>query len=198
VSAARSTRAPVRAALSALLAAAAAAGCRQDMHDQPRYEPFEASDFFDDGRSARPLVVGTVARGFLNEDQHLHRGRIGGELADRFPFAVDRTVLERGRERYGIFCAPCHDAAGNGNGVIVQRGFKHPPSFHIQRLREAPPGWFFEVITKGYGAMYDYADRVPPADRWAITAYVRALQRSAHASLADVPQAQRDELEETR
>ena len=198
MSAARSTRAPVRAALSALLAAAAAAGCRQDMHDQPRYEPFEASDFFDDGRSARPLVVGTVARGFLNEDQHLHRGRIGGELADRFPFAVDRTVLERGRERYGIFCAPCHDAAGNGNGVIVQRGFKHPPSFHIQRLREAPPGWFFEVITKGYGAMYDYADRVPPADRWAITAYVRALQRSAHASLADVPQAQRDELEETR
>jgi hypothetical protein len=168
------------------------------MHDQPRYEPFEASEFFADGRSARPLVTGTVARGFLEEDEHLHRGRVGGELAELFPFAVDRAVLERGRERYGIFCTPCHDAAGNGNGVVVQRGFKHPPSFHIQRLREAPPGWFFEVITKGYGAMYDYADRVPPADRWAITAYVRALQRSAHATLEDVPQARRAELEAAR
>ena len=192
-------RARGAAALSGgILAAFAAAGCRQDMHDQPRYEPFEASEFFADGRSARPLVAGTVARGFLEEDEHLHRGRVGGELAELFPFAVDRAVLERGRERYGIFCTPCHDAAGNGNGVVVQRGFKHPPSFHIQRLREAPPGWFFEVITKGYGAMYDYADRVPPADRWAITAYVRALQRSAHASLADVPQARRAELEATR
>jgi hypothetical protein len=186
------------ALLGGILASLAAAGCRQDMHDQPRYEPFEASDFFADGRSARPLVAGTVARGFLEEDEHLYRGRVGGELAELFPFAVDRAVLERGRERYGIFCTPCHDAAGNGNGVVVQRGFKHPPSFHIQRLREAPPGWFFEVITKGYGAMYDYADRVPPADRWAITAYVRALQRSAHATLADVPEARRAELEAAR
>ena len=198
MSAARSTRAPVRAALSALLAAAAAAGCRQDMHDQPRYEPFEASDFFDDGRSARPLVVGTVARGFLNEDQHLHRGRIGGELADRFPFAVDRTVLERGRERYGIYCWPCHGATGDGHGIITRRGYPNPPSYHIPRLVQAPDRHFMDVIRDGYGVMYSYAARVAPADRWAMVAYIRALQLSQDADASALADEDRAALEEVR
>lgn len=176
------------------LVALAAAGCRQDMHDNPRYEPFEASVLFPDGRSARPSVPGTVARGRLRADAHLHRGRVGGELAETFPFAVTREVLERGRERYRVFCAPCHDHLGTGDGMIVQRGMRRPPSLHVERLRESPPGHFFDVMTRGFGAMYDVADRVPAADRWAIAAWIRVLQRSQNASLSDVPEVERERL----
>lgn len=157
------------------------------MHDQPRYDAFEGSSFFSDGRSVRPSIEGTIARGHLNEDKHLHTGRIGTELAATYPFAVDRTVLERGRQRYSIFCTPCHGEAGFGNGMIVERGFRRPPSLHEQRLRDAPPGYIFDVITNGFGVMYDYADRIEPHDRWAIAAYIEALQLSQYADLNDAP-----------
>jgi len=172
--------------------------CRQDMHDQPRYEPLEASTFFADGRSARPLVAGTVARGALEADEFFYTGKANGTLVDTFPFPVTREVLLRGQERYNIFCSPCHDGVGNGQGMIVQRGFRRPPSFHDDRLRQAPVGYFFEVITKGFGTMYDYADRVPPRDRWAIIAYIRALQFSQHATLDDVPSEEQQHLAGTR
>jgi hypothetical protein len=165
------------------------------MHDQPRFEPLEPSDFFEDNRSARPYVRGTVARGGLRQDEHLYRGRVGGELADTIPFSVTRQTLERGRERFDIFCAPCHGRLGTGQGVIVQRGFRPPPSFHEDRLREMPVGHFFDVITNGFGTMKDYASRVPVEDRWAISAYIRALQFSQNANLDDVPSAERQRLE---
>jgi hypothetical protein len=161
-------------------------GCRQVMDDEARVKPLEASTFFEDGRTARPLVPGTVARGYLREDTHLYAGRVDGELAEAFPFPIDRPVLERGRERFNIFCAPCHDQVGYGQGMIVRRGFRPPPSFHEERLREAPAGHFFDVITNGFGAMYSQADRIPPHDRWAIVAYIRALQLSQWASFADL------------
>jgi mono/diheme cytochrome c family protein len=154
------------------------------MHDQPKYEPLEASAFFDNGASARPLVAGTVARGELKLDTHLQTGRVGGELAGTFPFAIDARALDRGQERYDIYCAPCHDLAGTGRGMIVQRGYRPPPSFHIERLREAPPGHFFDVITNGFGAMPDYRGPIAPADRWAIIAYIRALQLTRHPEAA--------------
>jgi mono/diheme cytochrome c family protein len=187
-----------RACLAAVVLAAALAACRQDMHDQPKYEPLETSAFFADHRSARPLVAGTVARGRLFEDQHLYAGQVGGKPAETFPFAVTREVLERGRERYGIYCTPCHDALGTGEGTVVQRGMKRPPSLHIDRLRQAPPGYYFDVMTNGFGAMFDYADRITAEDRWAIAAYVRVLQMSQNATLADVPQAERAALEAQR
>jgi len=170
------------------------AACEQQMADQPKYEPLETSTLFADGRSSRPLIPGTVARGHLKTDEHLYTGQSGGALADTFPFLVTREILERGRERYNIFCAPCHDHVGNGRGMIVQRGFQPPPSFHIDRLREAPVGYFFTVITNGFGAMYDYAARIPPRDRWAIIAYIRALQLSQRTLLADVPAEERERL----
>lgn len=175
---------------------ALAGGCRQDMYDQPRYEPLEASSFFDNGQSARPLVAGTVARGELRTDDHLYKGKVNGKLVETFPFPVDRALIERGRERFNIFCSPCHGRLGDGRGMIVQRGFSAPPSFHIDRLRKEPVGHFFDVITNGHGAMYSYASRVPPRDRWAITAYIRALQLSQHSMLADVPDDERKRLEE--
>jgi len=162
------------------------AACRQDMHDQPRFEPLEGSTFFADGRSSRPRVPGTVARGEREYDSHFEEGRVNGELASTFPMEVTREVVERGRERYDVFCAACHDRAGTGRGIVVERGLKQPSSLHIERLRKAPPGYVFDVITRGFGAMYDMADRIPPADRWAITAYVRVLQRSQNATIADV------------
>lgn len=177
-----------------LLFALLSGSCRQEMYDQAKKQTFERTSFFADGRASRPSVPGTVARGQLRLDEHLHTGRIGGELAATFPFPVDRALLERGRERYGIFCSPCHDSLGSGQGMIVQRGMKQPASFHEQRLREAPPGYFFDVITNGFGAMYDYADRIPARDRWAITAYVRALQLSQTATLDDVPEPERARL----
>jgi hypothetical protein len=179
---------------AALLGLLALAGCRQDMHDQPRYEPFEASSFFKDGRSARPQVPGTIARGRLFEDELLHAGRVDGAPAAVFPFAVTRALIERGRERYDIFCSPCHAYDGAGDGLVVQRGMRRPSSLHVERLVQAPAGYFFDVISNGFGAMYDFADRIPAEDRWAIVAYVRVLQRSQAGTLADLSSEQREML----
>jgi len=172
------------------------AGCRQEMSDQPRYEPLEASSFFEDGRASRPLVPGTVARGDLRADAHLYTGRSGGRLVDAFPFSVTREALARGRERYDIFCSPCHDRVGYGQGMVARRGFGPPPSFHIDRLRDAPVGHFFDVISHGKGDMPDYAAQVSARDRWAIVAYIRALQLSQRASLADIAAAKRQRMEQ--
>jgi len=170
--------------------------CRQDMFDQPRTRPLRRSEFFSDGRSARPPVAGTVARGELRDDPHLYTGRVNGALVTTFPFPVSGEVLERGRGRYNIFCAPCHDRVGNGNGMIVRRGFRAPPSFHIDRLRAAPVGHYFDVVTNGFGAMPDYAAQIPAHDRWAVIAYIRALQLSQRATPADVPPAVLKQLPE--
>lgn len=178
-----------------LLALPVLGGCRQDMHDQPRHEPLEKSTFFADGRASRPQVKGTVARGQLELDAVLLTGLVDGQPVAEFPVSVDRELIERGRERFEIFCSVCHDSAGNGNGMIVKRGLKRPASFHEERLREAPPGYFYDVITRGYGVMYDYSDRIPPRDRWAIVAYIRALQLSQNATLEDVPPDERARLE---
>jgi hypothetical protein len=173
------------------------AGCPQEMANQPKYKPYAPSTFFGDGRSARPLVEGTVARGHIRLDEPLYTGKIAGTLADALPFPVTRPLLERGQERYNIYCTPCHDHVGNGQGMVVRRGFRRPPSLHIDRLREAPIGYFFDVMTNGFGAMPDYAAQVTPHDRWAIAAYMRALQLSQHATLADVPVAVRPQLQGT-
>ena len=170
-------------ALSVLLAAA---GCRQDMHDQPKYTAYKPSGFFSDQRSARPIVEGTIARGQLYEDELLHTGRVKGQPATAFPFAIDETLMRRGRERYDIYCSPCHGLTGEGDGMVVQRGYRRPPSFHTDRLREAPPGHVFDVITNGLGAMPDYAAQVAVRDRWAIAAYMRALQLSQNAAAAQL------------
>jgi hypothetical protein len=169
-----------------LLAIVATAGCRIDMHVQPRQNPLSRSDFFVDQRSARPPVEGTVARGQLHEDTYLYTGKLGNNPGDYMPFPVTEQVLERGRERYNIYCAPCHSRVGDGNGFIPSRGFaRKPPSFHIPRLQKAPLGYIYGVITEGFGIMPDYTSQIPPEDRWKIVAYVRALQLSQHATLAD-------------
>ncbi len=177
-----------------VLSAVCALSCRLDMHIQPKYQPDRASTFFQDGRDDRPKIDDTVARGHMHTDELLYTGRVNGVLADQFPFPVTRQVLERGRARFNIYCTPCHDYTGSGRGMVVQRGFPSPPSYHIQRLMEALAGHFFEVITDGYGAMFSYAGRITPEDRWAIVAYIRALQLSQHATLDDVPAGERDKL----
>jgi mono/diheme cytochrome c family protein len=161
-----------------LLILLGAAGCRQDMHDQPRYEPLEASRFFPDGQASRPLVDGTVAREQLNDDEHLYTGKVNGQPATTFPFEIGHENLDRGQQRYDVFCAPCHDRVGNGTGMIVRRGYRQPQSFHTDRLRQAPPGHFFDVITNGFGAMPDYRAQLRPEERWEVVAYIRALQLS--------------------
>jgi hypothetical protein len=192
---ARSPNAAVLLRALAITLAVLTAACRQDMHDAPRYDPLEASTFFADGQAARPFVVNTVARGQLREDDHMYRGRIGDELADMFPMPVTAEVMARGQERFNVFCAPCHGPTGAGNGMIVQRGFRAPPSMHEDRLRTAPVGYYFDVMTNGFGAMQDYAAQVPVADRWAIAAYIRALQLSQRATVDDVPPDRRAELD---
>jgi len=169
--------------------------CRLDMHDAPRYEPLEASTFFADGRASRTLVANTVARGTLREDEHFYQGKINGELTDMFPMPVTTEMMARGQERYNVFCSPCHGRTGQGNGMVVQRGFRAPPSFHDERLRNAPVGYYVDVETNGFGAMQDYSAQVPVADRWAIAAYIRALQFSQNASVNDVPPDRRAELD---
>jgi mono/diheme cytochrome c family protein len=163
------------------------AGCRQDMHNQPKYRGLRASTFFADGSSARPLVEGTVARGTLQEDEAFFTGKIDKATVKELPLAVDEALLNRGQERFNIYCSPCHGRTGAGNGMVVQRGFRQPPSFHIDRLRQADVGYFFGVITNGFGVMPDYRTQVAPRDRWAIVAYIRALQLSQHAPASDVP-----------
>jgi mono/diheme cytochrome c family protein len=182
-------------ALGVAVVSLAVAGCRQDMHDAPRYEPLEASAFFANGQASRMLVANTVARGTLREDVHLNEGKVDGQLATTFPMPVTAEVMARGRERFGVFCTPCHGPTGSGNGMVVQRGFRAPPSYHEDRLRNAPVGYFFDVMTNGFGAMNDYASQVPVADRWAIAAYIRALQLSQRATVADVPANRRADLD---
>ena len=190
----------VRGARAGALVLACAAGlalaaCRQDMHDAPRYDPLEAAAFFGNGSAARQPLANTVARGQLNLDRHLYEGVVDGRPAESFPMPVTADVMARGQERFNVFCAPCHDRTGAGNGTIVQRGFRQPPSFHADRLRNAPAGYFFDVMTHGFGAMQDYAAQIPVADRWAITAYVRALQLSQRATINDVPPDRQAELD---
>jgi len=170
--------------------------CRQDMHDQPRYEPNEGNAAYPDGRSDRPQVKGTLARGQLIVDELLHTGKEEGNFSTRFPFPVTKELLQRGRERYDIFCSVCHDRTGEGYGMAVQAGFIRPASFHDERLREAPPGYFFDVITNGFGAMYDYSDRITPRDRWAIVSFIRALQTSASVSEENLSESSRLQLSE--
>ena len=182
--------------LSLLMLATATGACRRDMFQQPFSRPLEASDFFQDNHMAsRPLVPYTVARGHLDADEVFYKGKIGTNLVETFPFPITREVLERGRERFDIHCSPCHGRTGEGHGMIVQRGFPPPPSYHIDRLRKAPVGHFFDVITQGYGVMYSYASRVEPADRWAIAAYIRVLQQSQDTSLTQLTPEERQQLE---
>lgn len=175
-------------ALAAGLALLLGAGCRQDMHDGPYVERLEKSTFFDDGRGSRPPVAGAVAYGDLRADAHLYTGYVGGELASSFPMEVTRETVERGRTRFEIFCQPCHGSLGDGYGSIVQRGFQQPPSYHIDRLRNAPAGHFYNVIANGYGRMYSFNDRIQVEDRWAIVAYIRALQLSQAAPMNELPE----------
>ena len=169
--------------------------CRQDMHDQPKYIPLRPTDFFGDGRSERPLIGGTVARGHLDDDTLLYTGKgPDGQFSDNFPFPVTRDVVMRGQERFNIYCTPCHDRNGDGDGMVVRRGFRHPPSYHIDRLRQVPNGYIFDVITNGFGAMPTYSAQITPADRWAIVSYIRALQLSQMAAVSDVPPEARSQL----
>lgn len=181
---------PIEASLGILVGILLLGGCQQKMADQPRYEPLDPSSFFADGQSSRPRVPGTVPRGALPQP-------LPDASAD-FPVPIRMALLERGRERYNINCAPCHDRTGSGNGMIVQRGFPRPPSFHEERLKQAPPGHIYRVITQGYGMMASYANRVLPEDRWAIAAYIRALQLSQAAPLDAAPPAERARLESER
>jgi mono/diheme cytochrome c family protein len=201
------------------------AGCQQQMAVQPSYKPLDPDSFFADGRSARPLVAGTVARGHLRTDVHLFTGKRTAEptgpagpaaiigAADRgalsvltltametetdvdsFPFPITRAVLKRGQDRYQIYCVVCHDPLGTGRGKIVERGYTPPPSYHIDRLRQVAVGHFYDVITNGYGSMPEYKQQVPPRDRWAIAAYIRALQLSQHFPVQELSPDMRQEL----
>lgn len=181
------------AALGAAVALGAA--CRQDMHDQPRYTAYQASTFFADGSSARPLPVGTVARGQLRDDALLYTGKVGDDPSPEMPFPVDAKVMARGRVAYDAYCSHCHGFTGAGDGMVVQRGFTKPPALTDDRLKNAPIGYFFDVITNGFGAMPDHAAQVAVTDRWAIAAYIRALQAGASGAVADVPAAEREGLD---
>jgi mono/diheme cytochrome c family protein len=178
----------------ATLLAVSAVACRQDMHDAPRYDPLEASPVLANGSSAQPLVAGTVARGFLGDDVHLTTGKIDGQAATVFPFTMTRADLDRGQERYNIYCAPCHDRRGEGNGMVVQRGYRQAASYHTDRLRVAAPGYFFDVISNGFATMPDYRAQISVEDRWRIVAYIRALQLSHNATKADVPASELGQL----
>ena len=174
----------------AMAAVLVLAGCRQDMHNQPKFVPQRGTSFFADGRSVRPQVENTVGRSQLHVDTYFYTGMIGGKEGDGLPIPLTPAVMERGQERYNIYCTPCHSRVGNGNGMIVQRGYRPAGNFHTDRLRNAPLGHFFSVISNGYGAMPDYSAQVTPEDRWAIAAYIRALQLSQDAKTSDVPAGQ--------
>lgn len=185
--------------LSALLTVAV--GCRQEMYNQPKYRPLEKSDFFADKRASRPLVEGTVARGSLDSAPGSlpPPGPPGAaDFVTALPMPLTRELLSRGRQRYEIFCTPCHDRTGGGQGMVIRRGYRPPPSFHADRLRDAPVGHFYDVMTRGLGAMPDYAQQIPSEDRWAIAAYVKALQLSQHAPLGELTQEDRDRLDAKR
>ena len=175
------------AAAAALITLSAAAGCRQDMHDQPKYRPLRESAFFADGSSARPPVEGTIARGTLQSDAAFFTGKNGALFVTELPFPVTQAAIDRGQERFNIYCTPCHGLTGSGDGMVVQRGYPVPPSFHIDRLRNIEAGYFFDVMANGFGRMPDYRAQITPRDRWNIVAYIRALQLAQHAPAADVP-----------
>jgi hypothetical protein len=184
-----SSAARIFAMSGAALFLLALGGCRQNMADQPKHNPMTPSTFFEDGRSERQPVENTVARGVLADDE-----LEVPKDSTIFPLPVTKELLKRGRERFNIFCSPCHGLQGDGNGMVAVRGMKHPPTYHQDRLRQAPVGYFYDVISHGFGAMYDYAAQVPPRDRWAIIAYVRALQLSRNAPAADLPEELRRKL----
>jgi mono/diheme cytochrome c family protein len=183
-----------RSVFIVVLLALGGAACRQDMHNAPRYKPYAASDFFADGRSSRIPPTGTVARGWLRADDVLYTGRANGELVAEFPFPISAADMQRGRDRYNIYCSPCHGTLGDGQGMVVQRGLRRAASYHQDRLREEKVGYFYDVVTNGFGAMQGYAEQVPVRDRWLIVAYVRALQLSQHATMAEVPSDQQAPL----
>ncbi len=187
------------AVLLLAVAALSTVGCRQDMQDQPYYEPFEASELFDNGTTNQPLPVGTVARGLLKEDAHYWFGRNeSGQLVDKLPAQIQgsRELLERGRERFDIYCSVCHDTSGSGRGMIVRRGFKQPQPLYEQRLKDMPLGYFYDVATNGFGIMPAYSKQVPEDDRWAIAAYIRVLQLSQGSTVDELPADVRSELHE--
>jgi len=192
----KSKREPL--ALVALWLCVLLLGCRHGMEDQSKIRPLQGSGQFADGRSARPRVPGTVARGYLHSDILLETGKISGRDADQFPYPIDVAALARGRERYDIYCAACHARTGAGDGMVVRRGFPRPASLHEPRLRAAPAGYFVAVMVSGFGRMYPFADRVSARDRWAIAAYIRALQLSQNAALSDAPSEDRAALERSR
>jgi len=171
--------------------------CRRDMQDQPRYRPLARSTFFLDGRSARPIPAGAIAVDDPVQETPELTGLSGGEFLATLPVPVTEAMMLRGRQRFDIFCAPCHGRLGDGQGMIARRGFLAPMNLQSDRVRNAPPGYVFAVITNGYGAMGKYSDQIETADRWAIVAYIRALQLSQGATLADVPPEQRGALEKT-
>ena len=177
-----------------VIALTALAGCRQDMHNGPNYEVYEANPQFADGRASRDLPVGTVARGQLRDDDAYYTGKVDGVFTTTFPFEVSAADLQRGQDRFTIYCTPCHGQLGDGKGMVVQRGLRQAATYHQDRLRQIAPGYFFDVITNGFGAMQGYAEQIPPRDRWLIAAYVRALQLSQHATVDDVPAADRGRL----
>jgi|HubBroStandDraft_1064217.scaffolds.fasta_scaffold12770_3 mono/diheme cytochrome c family protein len=184
-----------KAMRAAVLATATAsmlilAGCRQDMQDEPKFFPQRGTTFYADGRSVRPQVANTVARSQGDEDSYFYTGLVNGKEGDGLPIDLTADTMARGQERFNVYCTPCHSRVGNGDGMIVQRGYRPAGDFHTERLRNAPLGHFFAVITNGYGAMPDYAAQVTPQDRWAIAAYIRALQLSQNAKQSDVPAGQ--------
>jgi len=185
-----------RRAMIALLAILALASCRQKMANQARYDPLEASDFFADGMASRPRVAGTVARGDITDDPFFDTGKINGQIANGFPMPVTLELIDRGQSRFDIYCAQCHGRVGDGKGMIPSRGYRRPPSFHTQTLRTAATGHFFDVMTNGFGAMPPYGKMIPTQDRWAIAAYIRALQLSQSATVADVPVTERAKLDD--
>jgi mono/diheme cytochrome c family protein len=191
---------PARACILVLglVCAVTIVGCRQQMAETGREKPLDQSAFFEDRRLARPLVPGTVARGELKADAAFYTGKVGDALVEPLPVPLTRALLERGRERYEIFCTPCHGRLGTGEGAVTKRGLRPPPSYHIPRLREVPLGYFFDVMTNGFGVMPDYAAQVPPADRWAIAAYIRTLQISQGISVADLTAEERAALDQKK
>ena len=191
----RSSRIVMGAVLS-MICALLLASCRQEMADTGRIQPMDSSEFFKDGRMARSQPLGTVARNQLRDNEQLYTGMQHSKLSPTFPFEITEPILKRGKERFNIYCAPCHDGAGTGHGIAVQRGFQHgPETFHQQRLRDAAPGYFYQAISNGFGMMNGYAAQISPNDRWAIVAYIRALQLSENAVAKDLPDLDRQKLE---
>lgn len=184
-----------RSLLAAAVVVVFLTGCHQKMGRHPAYDPYEQSEVFADGSSARPLLEGTIARGTLRDKSLLYTGMNGTQLADAFPFPVTAQVLDRGEERYNIYCSVCHGSTGEGDGMIVRRGYKKPPSFHTDDMKGKPAGYYFTVMTEGFGVMPSYASQVNVQDRWAIAAYVRALQLSQSGSVMDVPPSELAKLE---